>query len=296
MAVREAGAGSNGSYQSILTRLHQRVADEASAPAPQIPGDSFVRAGGGSYTVQSGDSLSKIAQRTLGNGNRWREIYDLNRDVLNNPNLIRPGQVLKLPGGSSPAPAPAAPAKPAAPAAVMTSLLNRFHDTVERFRAAKLGTITPEQLKALGEANKRAFFNALRPAAEAAERQYGVPAAVTLAQAALESGWGQHAIGGYNIFGIKGQGPAGTVSKSTQEWENGRYITIQANFAKYDNFNQAVLEHGKVFQKSYYDKAMQVYSRNKDPKQFAQNITGVYATDPSYGQKLISLMDSYNLA
>lgn len=295
MAVREANAGSYGSYQAIVARLHQRVAGgQAPDPAPRPQGDTFIRAGGGSYTVQSGDSLSKIAQRTLGDGNRWREIYQLNQDVIKNPNMIYPGQVLKLPGGSAPA-QPAAP-KPAAPLPGLTPLLNRFHDTVERFRAAKLGTITPDQLKALGEANKRAFFNALRPAAEAAERQYGVPAAVTLAQAALESGWGKHAIGGYNIFGIKGTGPAGTVSKSTQEWENGRYITIQANFAKYENFNQAVMEHGKVFQKHYYDKAMQVYAQNKDPKQFAQNITGVYATDPNYGQKIISLMDSYDLA
>lgn len=291
MAVRAAGAGSYSSYQAMLARLQQRVASgKVPDRAAQSPGDTFVRAGGGTYTVQSGDSLSKIAQRTLGDGNRWREIFELNKDQIKNANLIQPGQVLKLPGGS----APAQPSKPAA--APQGTLLNRFHDTVERYRASKLGTISPDQLKALGEANKRAFFNALRPAAEAAEREYGVPAAVTLAQAALESGWGKHAIGGYNIFGIKGQGPAGSVTKSTQEWENGRYITIDAKFARYENFNQAVIEHGKVFQKHYYDKAMDGYERDKDPKQFARNITGVYATDPNYGQKLISLMDTYGLA
>lgn len=293
MAVQETGPGAYGSYQAILGRLHQRVAGgQPSAPAPKVPGDTFVRAGGGSYTVQSGDSLSRIAKRLLGDGNRWREIYELNRDLLKNPNLIYPGQVLKLPGGST------APQQPASEATirVLPSLLARFHDTVDRFRGAKLGRITPDQLKALGEANKHAFFNALRPAAEAAEHQYGVPAAVTLAQAALESGWGQYAIGGYNIFGIKGQGPAGSVTKTTQEWENGRYVTIQAKFARYENFNQAVLEHGKLFQNGYYDKAMQGYARTKDPKQFARNLNGVYATDPQYAQKLISLMDNYGLA
>lgn len=51
----------------------------------------------GSYTVVKGDCLSKIAQKQLGNANRWREIYNLNRDKISNPNLIYPGQVLTLP-------------------------------------------------------------------------------------------------------------------------------------------------------------------------------------------------------
>ncbi|WP_125143677.1 LysM peptidoglycan-binding domain-containing protein [Clostridium transplantifaecale] len=49
------------------------------------------------YTVQSGDSLWKIAKKTLGDGNRWSEIYNLNTDKISNPDLIYPGQVLTLP-------------------------------------------------------------------------------------------------------------------------------------------------------------------------------------------------------
>ena len=50
------------------------------------------------YTVDSGDNLSAIAQQELGDANRWREIYELNRDVIgNNPDLIQPGMELKLP-------------------------------------------------------------------------------------------------------------------------------------------------------------------------------------------------------
>ncbi|MEO5624356.1 MAG: LysM peptidoglycan-binding domain-containing protein [Dokdonella sp.] len=49
------------------------------------------------YTVVSGDSLSKIAKHVYGNAHRWREIFDANRDQLDNPDLIQPGQVLKLP-------------------------------------------------------------------------------------------------------------------------------------------------------------------------------------------------------
>lgn len=57
--------------------------------------------GAGTYTVQSGDSLSRIAKRELGDANRWREIYELNREVIGgNPDLIHPGQRLRLPGPS----------------------------------------------------------------------------------------------------------------------------------------------------------------------------------------------------
>lgn len=49
------------------------------------------------YTVQSGDSLWKIAEAHYGNGNKYHAIFDANRDILDNPDLIKPGQVLKLP-------------------------------------------------------------------------------------------------------------------------------------------------------------------------------------------------------
>jgi nucleoid-associated protein YgaU len=49
------------------------------------------------YTVQSGDSLSKIAKHVYGDANKWHAIYDANRDKIKNPDLIQPGQVLTLP-------------------------------------------------------------------------------------------------------------------------------------------------------------------------------------------------------
>ena len=52
---------------------------------------------GASYTVQRGDSLSRIAKRELGSYNLWNVIYEANRDQLSNPNVIRPGQVLTIP-------------------------------------------------------------------------------------------------------------------------------------------------------------------------------------------------------
>ncbi len=51
----------------------------------------------GTYTVQKGDSLSKIAKLHLGDANAWKKIFEANRDVLDDPDKIFPGQTLKLP-------------------------------------------------------------------------------------------------------------------------------------------------------------------------------------------------------
>ena len=63
-----------------------------------VPGGS---GGGGAgsqtYTVQKGDTLSHIAQHHYGKASKWHAIFEANRDQLDNPDLIQPGQVLKLP-------------------------------------------------------------------------------------------------------------------------------------------------------------------------------------------------------
>ena len=49
------------------------------------------------YTVVSGDSLSKIAKRFYGEANQWRKIFEANKDQIEDPDLIHPGQVLRIP-------------------------------------------------------------------------------------------------------------------------------------------------------------------------------------------------------
>ena len=51
------------------------------------------------YTVVAGDSLSKIAKREYGDASKWHRIFEANRDKIQNPDLIHPGQVLNLPQG-----------------------------------------------------------------------------------------------------------------------------------------------------------------------------------------------------
>jgi nucleoid-associated protein YgaU len=50
-----------------------------------------------SYTVQAGDTLSKIAREMYGNANEYNKIFNANRDQLSDPDRIRPGQKLVIP-------------------------------------------------------------------------------------------------------------------------------------------------------------------------------------------------------
>jgi nucleoid-associated protein YgaU len=54
-------------------------------------------AAGRTYTVQPGDTLSKIAKDHLGSANAYMKIFEANRDQLSDPDKIKPGQVLRLP-------------------------------------------------------------------------------------------------------------------------------------------------------------------------------------------------------
>jgi nucleoid-associated protein YgaU len=67
----------------------------------EIVADIKATAGGGAaattYTVQAGDTLSKIAKEKLGDANAYMEIFNANKDQLSDPDKIKPGQVLKIP-------------------------------------------------------------------------------------------------------------------------------------------------------------------------------------------------------
>lgn len=49
------------------------------------------------YVVQGGDSLSKISKKFYGNANSWKRIFEANKDVVKNPDLIQPGWKLRIP-------------------------------------------------------------------------------------------------------------------------------------------------------------------------------------------------------
>ena len=142
---------------------------------------------------------------------------------------------------------------------------------------------------------QQAFINEVAAGAIAAQHRYGVPAAVTIAQAIDESGWGQSQLAAqdHNLFGIKGTGPAGSVPMPTQEYVNGQPVSTSASFRVYHNAAESIDDHGRLLAGSgYYKHAM---ADRQHPDRFAAALTGVYATDPNYGANLISLMRRYDL-
>jgi flagellum-specific peptidoglycan hydrolase FlgJ len=197
------------------------------------------------------------------------------------------------PAGTSPAATPA-PATTPAPAPATTPAPTTTPPgpvTTPAPAATPSPSVAPPQ----DMTAQQAFIDEVAPGAVAAQRQYGVPAAVTIAQAIDESGWGQSslAIRDHNLFGIKGAGPAGSDLLPTQEYEGGQPVTRMASFRAYDNFAQSIEDHGKLLATSgYYGQAM---AERQDPNAFATALTGVYATDPDYGPKLIGLMRTYDL-
>lgn len=70
------------------------VQSGGSSTAPRAPDAPSAET---TYTVVSGDSLSKIAKHHYGDANQWRRIFEANRDQIKDPDLIHPGQVLKIP-------------------------------------------------------------------------------------------------------------------------------------------------------------------------------------------------------
>jgi flagellum-specific peptidoglycan hydrolase FlgJ len=144
-------------------------------------------------------------------------------------------------------------------------------------------------------AAQQAFINELIPGALAAQRQYGIPAAVTIAQAIDESGWGQSQLAtqDHNLFGIKGTGPGGSVLRPTQEYQNGQLVNVNAPFRVYSDVAQSISDHTLLLATgSSYKQAM---ADRRSPDAFANDLTGVYATDPNYGANLITIMRQYNL-
>ncbi|HMJ84884.1 MAG TPA: LysM peptidoglycan-binding domain-containing protein [Vicinamibacterales bacterium] len=73
-----------------------RSGGSSTAPAAPQPTDTIGSAK--TYVVVEGDSLSRIAKREYGDASKWRTLYEANKDLIKDPDLIYPGQTLKVPG------------------------------------------------------------------------------------------------------------------------------------------------------------------------------------------------------
>jgi hypothetical protein len=153
---------------------------------------------------------------------------------------------------------------------------------------------------AISTGEQQAFMSAVVPVARSLEATTGVPASVTVAQAILESNWGQSQLAqsANNYFGIKASGSLGNdgvVWMPTTEFDSsGRLYQTTSAFRAYKSLTDSLADHDQLLATAArYAAAMRATS---DPRQFASLIASEgYSTDPSYADKLIALMDRYDL-
>lgn len=139
-----------------------------------------------------------------------------------------------------------------------------------------------------------AFIAAISPAAQACARRCGVPASVTVAQAALESSWGKRAPG-MNLFGIKADSSwqGAVTAQVTHEVVDGKSIEITARFRAYSNWQGSIDDHAAFLTGNPRYKPAFAF---KDGPGFARAIAKAgYATDPLYADKLIAIMSTRGL-
>ncbi|MEO8334732.1 MAG: glucosaminidase domain-containing protein [bacterium] len=156
-------------------------------------------------------------------------------------------------------------------------------------------------------ANLEAFkLTALQQAADAAEvaakEVEDYPSAltpVTVAQFLLESNWGRSGMGdANNFFGIKARAGEPFVMKDTTEFVNGKPVKVQQPFRRYASMADCFADHARLIcnrmsnGKKIYAKALETPD---DPIAFANSLTGIYATDPLYGSKLVAIMKDRGL-
>ncbi len=134
----------------------------------------------------------------------------------------------------------------------------------------------------------REFINLVKPFALQVERTFSVPASISIAVSALETGWGRY-VKGNSYFGIKGKGQTFV----THEFIKGEKISMEDSFRAYENIEESFLDFGRFLNSKRYEI---VLSLKDDPERFAHEMQAAgYATDPNWAKKVISIMRGWNL-
>ncbi|MEQ4530578.1 MAG: flagellar assembly peptidoglycan hydrolase FlgJ [Mixta sp.] len=143
------------------------------------------------------------------------------------------------------------------------------------------------------------FIAKLTQPAQLASQQTGIPHQLILAQAALESGWGQRQImtqdgkPSYNLFGIKATGSwqGKTTEITTTEYENGVAKKVKAAFRVYDSYIDALADYANLLSKNpRYEKV--TTAKTAEEGAHALQEAG-YATDPKYAKKLVGMIQQF---
>lgn len=139
------------------------------------------------------------------------------------------------------------------------------------------------------------FLDKAIPAATTASSKYGTYTSVMLAQAAVESAWGQSGLAqepNNNLFGIKGSYNGQSVNMNTGEYGNGGYYTTNARFRKYPSYTESFEDNGALLrnQMGNYYSGTWVENSNNYAQATQNGLQGKYATDPNYAKTLNSVI------
>ncbi len=80
------------SDESSASASHRNYGNVNESSAPEVSEPSFTE-----YKIEKGDTLQKISQKFYGTVKRWNEIYKANKDVIPDPNRIKPGKTIRIP-------------------------------------------------------------------------------------------------------------------------------------------------------------------------------------------------------
>ena len=141
------------------------------------------------------------------------------------------------------------------------------------------------------------FIKAIAPSAQASAAKTGIPASFTVAEAALESGWGgsQLAAQACNLFGVKAdpawKGPV--LAMQTREYLGGKWTMVPANWRKYPNWQGCMDDHAQFL---LTNRRYRPCFSCSTGEAFARAVaTAGYATDPQYADKIIAVIRAHNL-
>lgn len=149
--------------------------------------------------------------------------------------------------------------------------------------------------RSLLRTDTQAFLDSIRQGSINGWNKYGVLPSTVAAQAILESGWGSSGLSNIanNLFGIKGDYNGSYVTMPTQEYINGQWITINANFRKYPSRNESIEDHGRFLNDNprYHNLLWQTDYRVVTRLLQEDG----YATAPTYAASLNRIIEQYHL-
>ena len=144
----------------------------------------------------------------------------------------------------------------------------------------------------------QSFLNTIGPVAQQVAQENGIYASVMIAQAALESGWGNSALStqGHNLFGVKWNGTGNYVTMPTQEYYGGQWHTINAKFQSYNSYYDSLTGYAQLIKNNFPNSTR---ANAATPQIAAANLKygvyGSYATDPNYANSLDRMISDYEL-